>query len=102
MTETLQSDWALEMAKSVTVEMIKSTKTTPARDKHKPSPSTPPRTKGNSNPQDAGDEEVPVGGGDASFGSGSSAPDDRPGALVGELEEGELRSAVGSESESSR
>lgn len=108
LTETLKSDWALEMAKSVTVEMIKSTETTPGRrDKQKQPASSPPMAEGVS--EDAGgDERVPSGGGDASFGSGSSAAGDRLGVVVvDELEEGggdgEVRTAtVLNESESSR
>lgn len=41
MTETLQSDWALEMAKSVAVEMIKSTDTAGGKGTQRPPPSSP-------------------------------------------------------------
>lgn len=101
LTETLESDWALEMAKSVAVEMIKSTKTTPGRDRQKQSASPPPTAKGAS-ADVAGDERVPAGGSDASFDSGSSASDGRLGVVVDELEEGGgeggLRTAVVNES----
>lgn len=80
LTETLQSDWALEMAKSVTVEMIKSTKAT----KQQQSPSSPPvEAKGVS--EDAGGEEGFAGSGGAALVSGGSAPDTM---LVDQLEEG--------------
>lgn len=106
LNETLQSDWALEMAKSLTVEMIKSTKATPGRDKQKQSPSSPPTAKGVS--EGAEDEEVPAGGSGAAFGSGSGsgAPDGRSGVFEDELEEGggdgEVRTAAVGESGSSR
>eukprot|EP00752_Nemacystus_decipiens_P004298 g3927.t1 len=99
LTETLKSDWALEMAKSVTVEMIKSTKTTPRRgDRHKKSASSTPTEKGVA--EHARDDRVSAGGGDASVGSGS-ASDERPGVAVDELNE-EVRTAVVNENDSSR
>eukprot|EP00903_Cladosiphon_okamuranus_P014064 g13072.t1 len=96
LTETLKSDWALEMAKSLAVEMIKSTKATPGRCKQKGSPSSPPTAKSVS--EGAGDQEVPTGSSDASLGSGSGAPDGRLEVFADELEEGggdrEVRVAV--------
>lgn len=100
LSETLQSDWALEMAKSVTVEMIRSTKATPGGNRQKQSPSSPPVT--NNTSEDAEGDEVPAGNGRATFGSGGSAPDGRPGVLVNQLEEGggdgEVRKTVRNES----
>ena len=105
LTETLQSDWALEMAKSLTVEMIKSTKATPGRGKQ-----TPPSPVAKGISADAvGDEEASAGGSGVAFGggNGSGAPDDGLGEAVDELVEegggdGEVRTAVVGVGRSSR
>lgn len=64
MTETLKSDWALEMAKSVTVEMIKSTKKTNGAETGQ---NTPPAPSAQNSGRDAsveggaGGDDVPAG-----------------------------------------
>lgn len=63
LTNTLKSDWALEMAKSVAVEMIESTKKPNAAKTGQgmPPPSPPSRSSAGLSVEDeAGDGEVPA------------------------------------------
>ncbi len=76
LTETLKSDWALEMAKSVAVEMIKSTKKPNAAETGQgtPSPSPPSQSSpGLSVEDEAGGGEVPAEDVEAPSAGGSGA-----------------------------
>ncbi|CAN0002706.1 unnamed protein product [Scytosiphon promiscuus] len=73
LTETLKSDWALEMAKSTTVEMIKSTRDTAGKSRRKnPSPTSSRSSQGVL--EDAGSVDVPVDSDGVSASDAGGAP----------------------------
>lgn len=84
LTETLKSDWALEMAKSVTVEMIKSTETAAGNGIHRQPPSSSSPT-GKIISVDTGSDETLGVTDDPPASSGSGAPDNRLGEVVDQL-----------------
>lgn len=94
MTNTLESDWALEMAKSVTVEMIKSSETASGKGTKRPlSSSSSPTVEAIS--VDTGNDEALGDSDDAPSSSRSSAADSRLGGVVDQKEDvgvnGEVR-----------
>ncbi|CAM9484609.1 unnamed protein product [Pylaiella littoralis] len=94
LTNTLESDWALEMAKSVTVEMIKSSETASGKGTKRPlSSSSSPTVEAIS--VDTGNDEALGDSDDAPSSSRSSAADSRLGGVVDQKEDvgvnGEVR-----------